>query len=150
MKRFLLFLAFVLVFIALGIVEQDLLRLKERYPDMKVTFFTTDIQDAIYDGIYYEVSCEAKDAKKVKSALGDIEGMSISFRGSEKDINYILEYYQVKVIKKTYRNQILYIYGYSDLIYTPPVKVGEDYINIQLALRQRTVVAGIPLILGSV
>lgn len=150
MKRFLLFLAFVLIFIALGIVDQDLLRLKSRYPDMKVTFYTTDPQESIYNGTYYEVSCQAKDAKKVKSALSDIKGMSVTFRGSKKDIDYILEYYKVKVAFKTYQDQILYIYGYSDLIHTPPVKVGDDYINIQLALRQRTVVAGVPLILGSV
>ncbi|HEY8444247.1 MAG TPA: hypothetical protein VIL24_05580 [Clostridia bacterium] len=155
MKRFLLFLAFILIFIALGIVQQDLLRLRSRYPDMKVVFYTTDANAAqnhnsIFDGVYYEVTCAAKDAKKVKSALDEIKGMSVSFWGTQKDIDYILDYYRVKVAFETSQDQILYVYGYSDLISIPAVKVGEDYINIQLALRRNTVVVGAPFILGSI
>ncbi|HEY8423257.1 MAG TPA: hypothetical protein VIL23_00675 [Clostridia bacterium] len=154
MKRFLLFLAFILIFAGLGVAEQDLLLLRKKYSDMKVVFFTTDSaqiksDDCAYNGIYYEVYCDANNAKKVKNALGNIQGMSVSFKGSIKDVDYILELYKVKVVSETRQGQLLCICGYSELIYTPAVKVGDHFVNIQLALRENTVTAGAPLILGS-
>ncbi|NLC16281.1 MAG: hypothetical protein GX756_00150 [Clostridiales bacterium] len=154
MKRFLIFLAFVLIFIALGIANQDLLYLKSRYPDMKVAFYTAQKpasagQDYFFDGIYNQIHCDAKDAAKIKSALKNIKGMSVSFQGDIKDIEYILNFYKVKIILETYQNQILYIYGYSHLINAPSIKIDGNYINIQLALRKNTVTVGAPIILGS-
>ncbi|HHW90375.1 MAG TPA: hypothetical protein GX745_05695 [Clostridiales bacterium] len=154
MKRFLIFLAFILIFIALGIVNQDLLFLKSQYPDMKVVFYTTEKpmsndHNLVFDGIYHQIHCDAKSAAKVKSALSNIRGMSVSFQGTIKDIDYILDFYKVKVIFETYQNQIFYIYGYSDLINAKAVKIDDNYVNIQLALRKNTVTVGAPIILGS-
>ncbi len=151
MKRFFLFVAFVLIFIALGLSDNSLLHLSNRYPDMNVVFYTkhkTSL-DSINDGIYNQISCKARDAKKIKSMLKDISGMSISFQGGLDDINYILDYFDVKVILQKTNNDILYIYGYSKLILTPSVLVDNNYINIQLALNNQIVTAGLPIILGS-
>ena len=155
MKRFLIFLAFVIIFIALGIVDKDLLHLRKKYPDMKVIFYTTskdqlqNHNNTVYDGVYHQVRCDAKDAVKVKNALNDIKGMSVSFWGTRKDIDYILDLYDVKIISEKWQNNILYIYGYSDLIFVPAFKVNDDYINIQLSFRKNRVTAGVPIILGS-
>lgn len=151
MKRFLMFLAFVLIFIALGISDLSLLHLINKYPDMSVVFYTknSEKQNTLNDGIYNQVHCNSQDALKIKNSLSDIDGISITFEGNLEDIEYIIDYFNVKIISKSKEDGILYIYGYSELILTPAVSVNNNYINIQLALRQGIVTAGTPIILGS-
>lgn len=151
MKRFLLFFAFVLIFVALGISDLSLLHIKDRYPDMHIIFYTQNPKklNSINDGIYNQVHCDSKDAVKIKKSLDDIDGMSVSFEGGMQDIQYIIDYFDVEIMLKNTCDGILYIYGYSKLILTPAVLVDNNYINIQLALNKGTVTAGSPIILGS-
>lgn len=151
MKRFLLFVAFVLIFLALGISDLSLLHLKDRYPDMRVVFYTKNPKklDAINDGIYNQIHCSSAEAVKIKKSLNEIDGLSVSFEGGKQDIQYIIDYFDAEIIFENTRDGILYIYGYSKLILTQAVLINNSYINIQLALRKGVVTAGTPIILGS-
>ncbi|HEY8389869.1 MAG TPA: hypothetical protein VIL26_02780 [Clostridia bacterium] len=151
MKRFLLFLSFALILVGLGISDYSLLNLKDRYPQMQVVFYTKDSRnlDSINDGIYNQVYCSTDQAKKIKRLLNKIEGMSVSFEGGIQDLNFVIDYFDVKIISEKTCDDILYIYGYSSLILTPAVKINNNYINIQLVLRKDKIIIGTPIILGS-
>lgn len=152
MKKFLLLVAFVLIFVALGFKEQGLLQLGHRYPNMQVVFYTRQNSPknikSIDSGVFTQIICGAQDALKIKKSIKEIDGISISFEGGIEDLEYIKDYYNVKIIIEEKIDNILCIYGYSDLINAEAVKINNEYINIQLTLRKNTVTAGMPIILG--
>ena len=106
--------------------------------------------DITKNGNGYIISCNTKDAPKIKNKINNnfIYGESFSFNGSKNDINIIIKKLKIEILSKQDLDNIIVIEGYSPLI-NKSIYINNENINIQIAFNNNKITVGYPLILGS-
>lgn len=156
MRRFLIFFATFLLLIALSLNNEGLVNLQRTYQDGVYTFYvkgdyTGSLEgcEVIHDGTHMQITVPLSSAFKLKSRLKNIQGESVKISATKADVNKIIEYYQADIIGRQYTNGLEIIYAYSPVLPSSPVMIGNDYINMQIAIAKDYVTIGTPLILGA-
>lgn len=105
--------------------------------------------DVTKSGGGYLICCSNKVASEIYSKLNlnMLQGESFSFLGEMGDVNKILSKLNVSKLKEEKVGDIYIVYGYSPNI-KKSIDVDDQKINIQIALSDKKITVGTPLILG--
>lgn len=122
----------------------------------EVSFYTRyaagEIEKAevIQNGAGSIVQCAFEDYREVRSALGEISGVSISFEGDSADIEALCKKLEVVSVASENLEEcgIMSYYGFTTKLNSRVLADGK-YINIQIAQKDSVITVGYPLILGS-
>ena len=167
MKRFCALLSVALIFIALGLDSDGLMKIGDLGGDMTYYFFVSGADAEIAlpaapkEGNFFEVvshgggaevRCGISDAKRVKRNLKNVRGEAVSFKGTREDAEKLKRFLRVKIKSYEEFEDIYTYYGYTaDLgngIGTSALNIDGMKINIQVAYRGGRITVGTPVILG--
>ncbi|MGN1227534.1 MAG: hypothetical protein ACI4TX_02725 [Christensenellales bacterium] len=155
MRKFFIIISFIICFIMVGFCKYD-----------EINFAFNECANPKYY-FYVTLSEECDDVHYTKNGNGGIialnenelhllndfkiskmYGKSIQFEGDKNSISKFLKDYDVSVVKEENFESFSTVYGYNAK-FGDCVTVGDDKINIQLAVRDNIVNIGFPLLLGS-
>ena len=94
------------------------------------------------------VECRTDELQSVLEKCQDVDGISVSFDGSEEDVSRIVELLNLNVTHRYETCGIDIVCGQSYKINGGVVLDGKT-VNVQIALKDGVVTVGSPLILGS-
>lgn len=94
------------------------------------------------------VQCDVADFNGVRTRCSDIDGFSVSFAGTEQDIERIAELFKLKVTSTLNLDGLHVVCGNSARL-TGGVNLDGVTVNLQIAYKDGLVTVGSPLILGS-
>lgn len=102
---------------------------------------------SVDSGIARIVRCDATDLDAVLSRCSDVDGVSVSFEGSLRDVERIVERLGVKQTHTQQMDGLIVVCGYSRRL-RGGVLLDGRFVNVQIALNGDRVTVGSPLILG--
>ncbi|MDR3317867.1 MAG: hypothetical protein LBS99_00325 [Clostridiales bacterium] len=142
-----------MIFLATGIRGNGLDALEGCAPDMRYSFYISGAAEvsgasSVSNGAGTIVSCDIKDAARVRQRLKTVDGESVTFGGSASDLNIIVKKFSADIIRREDIGGILIYYCFSPALGNGLNLDGAE-INMQLAYSNGRVTAGTPLILGS-
>lgn len=94
------------------------------------------------------VECSVADFNNVVVSCRDIDGLSVTFQGSQQDVERIAELFNLKVTSTLDIDGLLVVCGNSAKLKGGVTLDGET-VNLQIAYKDGAVTVGSPLILGS-
>ncbi len=151
MKRYLL--AILLMVIILGI-----LALYMPKPLSKVMNYPKDTQCEIFCkstnlpatnvGFGYLVCCSYQTLLTTLELCGNVDGVTLRFFATERDLQSICDLLQLKVYSCQYFCDVMVICGYSQKV-SGGIFVDNKKTNVQIAFYDGVLTIGSPLILGS-
>jgi len=150
MKRLGIFIAVFLILLAQSLQGEGLIALKSYAPDARYYFYTgapsgLDCTENITNGSGVIVSCDIRDAMRVRRSLKSIDGESVTFKGT--DIGAVIAYLSARVEYTETVENILIYYCYSPLL-SKGVDLSGKKVNMQIAYSNGLVSVGTPLLLG--
>ena len=107
----------------------------------------TDL-DCIDMGSGKIVECNVSDFNNALEHCQDVDGFSVSFSGTDKDVERIIRLFKLKVTSTLDINGLQIVCGNSSKL-TGGVTLDGQRVNLQIAYKDGTVTVGSPLILGS-
>ena len=152
MKRFLVTLALTSVIVAVLIYSMP--KGLEDYAEQISSFATVSIycrstdMDCIDIGSGKIVQCNVSDLNYALARCKDVDGFSVSFGGTEADIERIVTQFDVKVTSTLNLDGLYVVCGNSARL-TGGVVLDGNAVNLQIAYKDGIVTVGSPLILGS-
>ena len=157
MRKFFIFVAFIICFILVGFCKYDEINFSiEDCANPKYHFYVTLNSLENVDDCHYVKNGEGGIITLEKDELnlldlfdiGTMYGKSIEFEANKKAYSNILSGLNFKVIKKENFENFETIYGYNENFGKSVSLFGKD-VNIQIAKRGDVVSVGFPIILGS-
>lgn len=97
---------------------------------------------------HYITTVSSNELNKVKNSTKGIIGISHTFNGSKECIQDYLKVFDAEMVKEQTIDGVIIVYAYSSRI-KDNVTVGDNKINIQIAVNRGKVTIGSPLIIGS-
>ena len=152
MKRFFVTLTLTLVIVAVLIYSMP--RGLEDYAKQISSSATVSIycrctdMDCIDIGSGKIVQCNVTDLNSALARCKDVDGFSISFDGTDEDIERIVTQFNLKVTSTLNLDGLHIVCGNSARL-TGGVTLDGKKVNLQIAYKDGTVTVGSPLILGS-
>ena len=152
MKRFIVML--LLITAIVGVLTYYMPRGLETYIQDISTNATVSIYCRITDmdnismGNGKIVQCCVADFNSVLARCNEVDGLSISFSGTEQDILRIVQLFNLKISSTLNLDGLRIICGNSNKL-TGGVILDGVAVNLQIAYKDGTVTVGSPLILGS-
>ena len=148
MKKFLIVLSLCLL---LFVTYSLPVMLPKSEKDVTISYFTKGQYSAnsiyLYDDIYM-VTSDIKKGQEMADSLGNIVGISASFKGDYDDFTRVIKKCKVAVQQEESVGNVHIIYGISENCGKPTYANGMN-INFQIAIRDNVITVGTPLIMGS-
>ena len=95
------------------------------------------------------VLCPPHLANSARNKIkGIIKGESFRFAGDINSVKDIVNRLNAKVVRTSFIDGIYIVYLYSGAIRATPLTLYGERVNVQIALSQKVVSVGVPLILG--
>ena len=94
------------------------------------------------------VQCSVANLNTVLAHCKDVDGFSVSFNGSEQDVDRIAQLFNMRVTSTLNIDGLQIVCGNSYKLLGGVILDGET-VNLQIAFKDGTVTVGSPLILGS-
>ncbi len=151
MKRFTV--AFVLTAILAGsmafFMPKNFARVASRFPDAEACVYCRQTSLPFSQGgLGKTVFCSAKDLPRVLAQCGGVDGVSVTFEGSQQDVRAVIYKFALANVSVLRLEDLTVVCGFSPRICGGVVVDGKT-VNLQIAFRSGRVTVGSPLILGS-
>lgn len=104
--------------------------------------------EAIDTGLGYQTSCSVSDFQRIIARCNGVDGVSVSFAGTEKDVQAIVRRLHADIVSVQQLDG-LYVACLSASRLQGGVILEGKRVNAQIAYRNGVVTVGYPLILGS-
>ena len=157
MRKFFIFVAFIICFIMVGFCKYDAINFSlEECANPKYYFYVSlNNAEQVSDGHYIRngeggiIALNQNELDLLDSFdINKIYGKSIQFEADEQQYNNFLQRTNFKVVKTETFDSFSIIYGYNEE-FGESVSLYGEKVNIQIAKRGNVVCVGFPLILGS-
>lgn len=99
-------------------------------------------------GFFRIVQCSADQLSRVLMDCNDVDGVSVSFEGTQTDVERVTALLDTTTIERYELGDVTVICGFSDKLKGCVVLDGKR-VNVQISYCRGTVTVGSPLILGS-
>ena len=152
MKRFVVMLLLTVVIV--GVLAYSMPKGLEVYveeisADATISIYCRDTSLKSIDmGSGKIVQCDVADFNSALARCNDIDGFSVSFNGSEQDVQRIAQMFSLNVTSTLNLDGLRVVCGNSKKL-TGGVLLDGARINLQIAYKDGLVTVGSPLILGS-
>ena len=157
MRKFFIFVAFIICFIMVGFCKYDAVNFSLNECANPKYYFYVCLNNAeqegdshfIKNGTGGIITLNQNELKMLnKFSINKVYGKSVEFEASEQQYKNFLQRLNFTTVKVESFNSLSTIYGYSDKFGERVLLYGKK-VNIQIAKRGNSVCVGFPLILGS-
>ena len=150
MKRFIVttILTVIIVAILAHFMPKGFDSYLDEFADATVTIYCRQTElESVNMGLGYKVTCDAANFREVAARCGNIDGVCVSFAGSDEDVARICRFFRLQATHTFEQDGLQVVCGKSRKI-KGGVLSGRNVVNLQIAYKDGIVHVGSPLILG--
>lgn len=155
MRKFFIFVAFIICFIIAGYCKYDAVTFAIGESANPKYYFYVSLNSEIEDCHYTKngnggiICLNSSELKLLNNFdIDTLYGESVKFKCDDKTFADLIKKYKISVVNEEKFEDFISIYGYNSS-FGKPVNIHDKNVNVQMVKRGDEIIVGFPIILGS-